>query len=289
MVCKKCGFDNPDDALFCINCGSRLHEEHEKDTKESDSPGTKKCPKCGFENPEEAVFCINCGTRLEEPAGQKEKVCPNCGFVNPPTAQFCAKCGTNLVEKDKGVAAPNNVPQPQQGDTSDLRAYTHTSNVGGSTSQIDDKKDSFKKVGEIIGNEIIFYRHDNPGEFYRFPKDFVGSVIYDVDIKEVPATRMVRRFNTAQIVGTVILGLVIMYILSYGADLLGFILGVIITALMLWYGLQKVPRRYTKRVKKVYLKLILRGRAEPLILEYPASLENEVKNFARIANLWLVR
>ncbi len=39
----------------------------------------------------------------------------------------------------------------------------------------------------------------------------------------------------------------------------------------------------------VSLIIVLRGRNDPLILEYPESLENKVVNFSRIANLWLVR
>ncbi|MBO5026485.1 MAG: zinc ribbon domain-containing protein [Bacteroidaceae bacterium] len=47
---------NPDDALFCHECGGKLTQ--------TSTPENKKCPKCNAENPSDAGFCHNCGWKL---------------------------------------------------------------------------------------------------------------------------------------------------------------------------------------------------------------------------------
>jgi len=54
MYCKKCGTDNPDEALFCKNCGLEIVEKKE----------TKHCPHCKQENDTETVFCKKCGQQV---------------------------------------------------------------------------------------------------------------------------------------------------------------------------------------------------------------------------------
>src|SRR5216684_2671830 len=49
MVCVKCNYDNPVNALFCMNCGTRF-ENH--------------CPSCDTVNPADANFCRRCGGAL---------------------------------------------------------------------------------------------------------------------------------------------------------------------------------------------------------------------------------
>lgn len=46
---------NPDDAIFCNECGERLFVSHKE---------TKKCPNCNTENPIDAEFCHECGKHL---------------------------------------------------------------------------------------------------------------------------------------------------------------------------------------------------------------------------------
>lgn len=51
MICTKCGFNNPGDALFCEKCGSNLK--------------SNKCPQCGFELTEgDEQFCPFCGATV---------------------------------------------------------------------------------------------------------------------------------------------------------------------------------------------------------------------------------
>jgi class 3 adenylate cyclase/CheY-like chemotaxis protein len=51
MKCKKCGQENPSEALFCMKCGARFEG---------------RCPRCGADYPEEALFCMKCGAKLME-------------------------------------------------------------------------------------------------------------------------------------------------------------------------------------------------------------------------------
>jgi len=49
MECSKCGFDNPDQAKFCIECGI---------------PFNFQCPNCGVETSASGKFCMECGFKL---------------------------------------------------------------------------------------------------------------------------------------------------------------------------------------------------------------------------------
>ena len=48
-ACSSCGAENPDQARFCISCGTQL---------------LPSCPSCGAENPAGAKFCMECGSDL---------------------------------------------------------------------------------------------------------------------------------------------------------------------------------------------------------------------------------
>ena len=89
--CKKCGYLNTEDAVFCENCGTKLVEP--KQPKK-----TKECKKCGYLNAEDAFFCENCGTKLDESKQPKKvKKCKKCGYLNEEVA-FCENCGNSLNE-----------------------------------------------------------------------------------------------------------------------------------------------------------------------------------------------
>ena len=51
MKCSKCGFENLDEANFCIKCGARID-------------GKIPCPKCGEYIPNDAANCPNCGKAI---------------------------------------------------------------------------------------------------------------------------------------------------------------------------------------------------------------------------------
>lgn len=62
-ICKYCGHENEDDAIYCIRDGSYLGDSV-NDNQENKQ--TKLvCKKCGFENSSEVKFCGGCGKVLK--------------------------------------------------------------------------------------------------------------------------------------------------------------------------------------------------------------------------------
>ena len=55
MNCPSCGYDNPDRAKFCLECGDRF---------------AARCRSCGTDLPAGAKFCLECGTLARE-SGQR--------------------------------------------------------------------------------------------------------------------------------------------------------------------------------------------------------------------------
>jgi len=49
--CPRCGYENPDNAVFCEKCHYPLPLT---------PPKLTKCPRCGYENPEGVMFCEKC-------------------------------------------------------------------------------------------------------------------------------------------------------------------------------------------------------------------------------------
>lgn len=92
MKCWNCGFENPQGAKFCSNCGQ---------------PQQKTCPNCSAVNPAGAKFCFNCGNNLQTPAAG---AAPTAARPAPPPSRSPAPGGMSaqsLVEKymPKQVAA----------------------------------------------------------------------------------------------------------------------------------------------------------------------------------------
>lgn len=63
------------------------------------------CPKCNSEQPEDAVWCKECGCNLADAQALKENKCPKCGAELAPGAKFCVVCGRKLLDEQMLVEA----------------------------------------------------------------------------------------------------------------------------------------------------------------------------------------
>ena len=88
MVCKKCGAESPEGAIYCGGCGARLD-------------GKKPCTSCKQLNDENSAYCVFCGARIDG-----KRVCAHCGTAYE--GKFCPSCGYG--EKENNSVNPITVP-----------------------------------------------------------------------------------------------------------------------------------------------------------------------------------
>ena len=72
MRCQSCGADLPEDARFCIECGSTVTRTEASTGSTVVLPQTFQkpgviCRGCGATNPDFAIFCVQCGRRIASP------------------------------------------------------------------------------------------------------------------------------------------------------------------------------------------------------------------------------
>jgi class 3 adenylate cyclase len=86
MKCPHCGFENPEAAKFCQDCGQ---------------PQERMCPNCGTANSVQAKFCLNCGNKLVADAPTSAKT------LNPSNqarlARLAAATPPQLARKMKSA------------------------------------------------------------------------------------------------------------------------------------------------------------------------------------------
>lgn len=90
MNCPACNVELPDDARFCVECGTEVGAATTGPTvKLTSRPGDVACPVCRAPNPEFAAFCVNCGRSLEasapvRPAATLERPAPPISLPDAP-------------------------------------------------------------------------------------------------------------------------------------------------------------------------------------------------------------
>lgn len=62
----------------------------------ADPAPQKTCAHCGGTLPEDAAFCVECGTPVSDRSIPSAPTCPNCGSALLDGALFCTVCGTKL-------------------------------------------------------------------------------------------------------------------------------------------------------------------------------------------------
>ena len=98
--CNNCGFENPDNAKFCNECGKELNS-------------ILKCPQCGAENIYTAKFCNDCGSSLnDEPASKAKYIykCPECGRYSDIYG-YCSICGYYSEKNNPSQKTQKDIPQ----------------------------------------------------------------------------------------------------------------------------------------------------------------------------------
>lgn len=103
MKCPQCGFNLPDDSLFCLACGSRVGPS--AGVSYADVPfGTILiCPGCGQKNMRTDRWCRKCDKDLTEAkrwvsvTEPKGIDCPQCNTTNPARSRYCRKCGYEIA------------------------------------------------------------------------------------------------------------------------------------------------------------------------------------------------
>ncbi|MBI3800706.1 MAG: zinc ribbon domain-containing protein [Deltaproteobacteria bacterium] len=78
MDCAACGWENPDGAKFCIECGT---------------PFKNRCPSCRQENLPRAKFCAECGAPLARQSAVASSQLPVANSQHPAPKSECTTLG----------------------------------------------------------------------------------------------------------------------------------------------------------------------------------------------------
>jgi uncharacterized membrane protein YccF (DUF307 family) len=66
LLCTRCDTRNAADALFCVGCGTPLHESATVVPIQLPAAQHTRCRACGNANPAGATYCVTCGANLAD-------------------------------------------------------------------------------------------------------------------------------------------------------------------------------------------------------------------------------
>lgn len=173
MVCKKCGYQNHSDAVFCSGCGVKLAD-------------TEKmiCKKCGTANELNAVFCDHCGTKLKE----NQRKIPTKVIVSAAIVALIVIVGTVVGVSKFGGEKTEGSTDAENGTYIVEHDRTNISDTK------DDVKSSIKNYMKASGGVILV---DDYGEAYcedefvfdtTIRRDQVKRIIFLNTLDAVPQT-----------------------------------------------------------------------------------------------------
>ena len=122
MKCPECQFENPEEAIFCNDCGNKLEFA---------------CPECGKVNPLGSKFCNECGQRLEEVVEAENAASELEGERKHVTVLFSDMSGYTAMS--------------ERLDPEDVKEVT--SRIFGRISKVIDKYDGF--VEKFVGDAVM--------------------------------------------------------------------------------------------------------------------------------------
>lgn len=82
MKCIKCGYEIPENSVFCPFCGEAFS------SATPDVLSDNRCPVCGSSLKSDSAFCGCCGSKLSS-----SKKCEKCGSPLKEGSTFCGVCG----------------------------------------------------------------------------------------------------------------------------------------------------------------------------------------------------
>ena len=99
MRCKECGAENPPEARYCFQCGTKYDALLQRNAVLKQTHAF--CLKCGIENHPDSEFCVECGTSLAKKAISKTNICPTCRIPLDTSYYFCHNCGQTIGSQNE--------------------------------------------------------------------------------------------------------------------------------------------------------------------------------------------